>query len=630
MDPREHVEARLRALAARPDEPDEDDASPLPGVEVPEADLEDASWSVLEAQAERRDATPLARRALVRFAKDFHLSADVLEKLALRWLARGGPLAHVRRGGASAPGWFTVDQARELILASREDASSRALSRGVWRALVQHGWAPDAARLAAWGWSPESGTLPNGQWIPPELLGREEERRPSVSASLSLELERELLALLAHSQLRALRRLRQATGCSLEEAQLLLGVLAERRRTGADARSDARVAIDDAIRGLMLDRPFHWALLDAAHVVEDETVPTMAVGVTTRGEIALFYAPDFVLRIEEGERKGVLLHEVHHVLFDHLHPPPDAATNTTAWTLACEVTANEYVPYPLPEPITIDELDLPPGESTKVRFAKLARRKKLGAEWGARMRAVESDRILRPLDPNPTAHDDVALGPRNPRPALEAAAARAGSGLDEDTRRLLSVPGLAAFEDILPVGESTLAWNELLRVLVRGLLVRTSTRTYPSRRFPHLLGVTPGKRARRERPVVMAVIDTSASMSSGELANVSAELGRLVREHVRVVCLQCDEEIRKREWLGADATVTRVHGRGGTDLRPPFADAEIRRARPDLVVYFTDGHGPAPEHAPVGVDVLWVLTGASARVPARFGRVARMRARSRH
>jgi predicted metal-dependent peptidase len=624
MTGRERLEAELRAVAEMPER---GDASPLPGLEVPHAEVLDAAWTVLEAQAERRDPTPIARRAIARFAKDLALGVDVLEKLAARWILRDGPLEHVRaaEGGAGAPGWFSVDQARELIVASREEHSSRAFTRGVWRVLVRHGWAPDKARLAAWGWSPESGTLPNGQWIPPELLGSDD---AASASALPQDLVHELMGLLAHSQLRALRRLRQATGCSLEDAQLLLVALVERRRTGADARSEARVLLDDAICALMLDRPFHWALLDAAHVVEDDTVPTMAVGVTTLGEIAIFYQPDFVRRLTEEQRKGVLLHEVHHVLFDHLHPPPDASTGATAWTLACEVTANEYVPYALPEPITIEELDLPPGESTKERFARLARRKKLASEWGPRMRAAEKDRVVRPLDPNPRSHDDFALGPRNARAALEAAAARAGTGIDRETREMLAAPGLVAFEDLLPVGEATLAWNELLRVLVRGLLVRTSTRTYPSRRLPDKLGVAPGRRARRERPVVMAVIDTSASMSSGELAQVSAELGRLAREHVRVACLQCDDEIRKREWLGADATIVRVHGRGGTDLRPPFAEAELRRARPDLVVYFTDGHGPAPDHAPLGISVLWVLTGASARVPTRFGRAVRMRPRS--
>jgi len=591
--------------------------------EIPQAELRDAAWAVLEALAERRDPKPVARRALARLAKDRDLSDADAEALASLWLEHDGPLACVREEGVSSRGWFTAEQTRELVAAAREDGANRALAKSVWRYLVRHGWSPTDARLAAWGWSPESGTLPNGQWIPPEVLASSATRAPNQV--LSNELVDQVMGLLAHSQVRALARVREATGASLEEAQALLEALAERKRTGADDASAARAAVDEAIRGLMLDRPFHWALLDAAHVVEDASVATMAVGITVAGNIALFYAPSFVLGLGLEQRKGVLLHEVHHVIFDHLHPPPEA-TSATAWTLACEVTANEWVPYELPNPITLDDVGLPPGESTRDRYARLVRRKKLAPDWGPKLRGAEKDRIVRTLAARPRSHDDYAVGPRSAKNALEAAAARVRDELDPETRRMLGAAELAALE-LGAIGRSTLAWHELLRILARGLVVRTSTRTYPSRRLPSKLGIAPGRRARRTRPVVMAVVDTSASMSTGELAQVSAELARLVRAHVRVACVQCDDTIRKREWLAEGAVLTRVHGRGGTDLRPPLSPAEIRKVRPDLVVYFTDGHGPAPSAAPRGVEVLWVLTGSSPRVPARFGRVVRMRER---
>ncbi len=552
----------------------------VPFADLDEAEVLEAAWAVLEAMAERRDPKPVARRALARLVKRRGLDDASVERLAIEWLDRDGPLSLVREGGATSPGWFTAEEARELVRASREDGSSRSLAKSVWRYLVRRGWAPTDARLAAWGWSPASGALPNGQWIPAELLVGSAPRRDALPAPVD---------------------------------------------AGDIDPSAARAALDEAIGGLMLDRPFHWALLDAAHVVEDRAVTTMAVGVTIGGELALFYAPSFVIGLSTEQRKGVLLHEVHHVIFDHLQPPPDVVS-ATAWTLACEVTANEWVPYDLPRPITIDDLNLPPWESTRERYARLARRSKLAAEWSTRLRGADGDRITRPLAARPLAHDHYAVGPRGAARALEAAAARAGTALDPETRRMLGVPGLTGTEIIAP-GGATLAWDELLRLLARRLLVRTSTRAYPSRRLPDALGIAPGKRARRTRPIVMAVVDTSASMSTGELAQVSAELTRLVRAHVRVACLQCDDAIRKREWLTTGSTLTRVHGRGGTDLRPPLAYAELRKVRPDLVVYFTDGCGPAPDAAPPNVEVLWVLTGSSPRVPAQFGRVVRMRPR---
>ncbi|MDA1043715.1 MAG: VWA-like domain-containing protein [Verrucomicrobia bacterium] len=65
-----------------------------------------------------------------------------------------------------------------------------------------------------------------------------------------------------------------------------------------------------------------------------------------------------------------------------------------------------------------------------------------------------------------------------------------------------------------------------------------------------------------------------------------------------------------------------MHGRGGTDLRPPFESAFLGKHRPDWVVYFTDGHGKAPD-APPKVPVIWCLT-LSGKMPCAWGREVRL------
>jgi predicted metal-dependent peptidase len=65
-----------------------------------------------------------------------------------------------------------------------------------------------------------------------------------------------------------------------------------------------------------------------------------------------------------------------------------------------------------------------------------------------------------------------------------------------------------------------------------------------------------------------------------------------------------------------------VQGRGGTDFRPALAPEFLRPLRPDLVIYFTDGLGLAPEAAPP-FPLIWVLT-PGGTPPAPYGRVVRM------
>ena len=61
-------------------------------------------------------------------------------------------------------------------------------------------------------------------------------------------------------------------------------------------------------------------------------------------------------------------------------------------------------------------------------------------------------------------------------------------------------------------------------------------------------------------------------------------------------------------------------GGGGTSFHPVFERAEA--LMPEGLVYFTDGRGPAPEHAP-HFPVLWVLP-EGGRTPAPWGQVVAM------
>lgn len=49
------------------------------------------------------------------------------------------------------------------------------------------------------------------------------------------------------------------------------------------------------------------------------------------------------------------------------------------------------------------------------------------------------------------------------------------------------------------------------------------------------------------------------------------------------------------------------HAQGGTDFRPVFKHIQTMRPRPDLVMIFSDGDGPAPNACPPGMAVIWVI-----------------------
>lgn len=601
------------------------EGSPLPGVDLPAQATLALAWRAieLEAQQRRMDDEPSTRpliEALQGLVPGAKLTRKRASLLIVAWRI-GGSCRCLR----AAEPWpiatkqFDDEHVARLIAS----VTTPALGMQGWldalRMLIRCGYRPAKAAELLAAWCPASGLVPTGEWVPPHLLPKAS-TMPLCPGGVYLGE--------AYAQ-----RVREAceTGKHNEVTRLLIsawmpyssvkpyldGLALALRREGHGAASvahRARGVLDDAIEALLITRPLHWTLLAKAQIVEDTSIATMAVGLTRRGVLFLFYSPSFVASITQEELQGVLCHEIYHVIFGHLDPPTlESDHERTAWTLACEASANEYVPFPLPgEPITIQSLGLPPNESTYDRYHRL-----LQTSFGT---CRQMDMILGTLNEAPGHHGDLESGRSvSADSLLESAAEELQGVVDEATTKAIGRhPGKWA-ERLTPDRLGSLRWDALLRLRASALLRRYSTLKFPSRRFPELVGIVSGRRSKREKPTVLAAIDTSGSMSTSELNQVSTELFALVRMRLRVACIQCDAGIREERWLKQGEQVTRVHGRGGTDLRPPFGKDVLRKYKPDLLVYFTDGYGATPASAPPGVEVLWVLTGEKPRVPAPWG-----------
>lgn len=203
----------------------------------------------------------------------------------------------------------------------------------------------------------------------------------------------------------------------------------------------------------------------------------------------------------------------------------------------------------------------------------------------------------------------------------DAVVAVGREGIPGHLLEVLKVCGVGAGDDECELAgneRGSLPWVQLLRRYVGQVLEIRPDFRRPPRRFPHLVGIVPGKRRMGARPRIMAVIDTSGSMTPTLLDLISGELSRLAGDH-EVTVVECDYEIQKTYKFKPLLSAT---GGGGTDLCPPFERPLLRRLRPDLIIYFTDGCGPAPEHGP-RIPVIWCLTPLGEQ-PATWGRVIHM------
>src|SRR5205823_6056908 len=120
---------------------------------------------------------------------------------------------------------------------------------------------------------------------------------------------------------------------------------------------------------------------------------------------------------------------------------------------------------------------------------------------------------------------------------LEVGHKRIPPELEEALERLGVGKGAGQFRQDLELDKrGRMNWVRLLRHHIGQVLEPGSVFSRPPRRFPHLLGLFPGQRRRATRPIILAVVDTSKSMTGPLLEQINGELARMASSfHVKVV-----------------------------------------------------------------------------------------------
>src|SRR5262249_46199387 len=264
--------------------------------------------------------------------------------------------------------------------------------------------------------------------------------------------------------------------------------------------------------------PFHAKVLEKFRLEPSATLGTMGVSASADG-VRLLFSPAFVLSLPPDQLGGVLLHEVHHVVFEHPLIRREDYPDHWAFTVSLELSVNEFVKEPLPDDaITLKQFpDLPPMEPWLERYRRLCQVRK-------------KDRL--PIDQPVDDHDIWSEAQADPTAAREALddliqdAAMSAGGVPRDLADAMEkqiadrLPGDTAGDGVqIWQGDEVgvLDWKTLLRRYLGRLPEPTPDYAYPPRRFPHLIGLLPGRRRRAGRARVVAVIDTSFSVGEAEL-----------------------------------------------------------------------------------------------------------------
>ena len=349
-------------------------------------------------------------------------------------------------------------------------------------------------------------------------------------------------------------------------------------------------------------RPYLASALFALHVVEDRSVPTMAVDAHWR----CYVSPGFVARTPVEELAGVWVHEISHLLRDHHGRGERYARDHEEYGPGERLRRNIAADFEINDDIYGDGLPLPAGA---VLPSLLSLRDGLLMEEYLRTASMSgltgdlawldcgsgADGQERPWELGPDGAQGLSKQQRDAVRFRVAEGIRGRPGDAPDGWRRWADQ---AFHPPQP-------WRRLLGAAIRSAASASGAgqdHSYrrPSRRSASVPGVLLPS-LRHTPPRVCVVIDTSGSVSDAELGSALLEVAAISRavggRRDLVSVISCDAAAGVAVPLCRAEHIELVGG-GGTDLRSGFARGLRSRPRPDVIVALTDGQTPWPTAQP--------------------------------
>lgn len=330
----------------------------------------------------------------------------------------------------------------------------------------------------------------------------------------------------------------------------------------------------------------------------------------------IFFNSEWVNKITESELRGVLAHELMHVLFNHSTRCGNRDPET--WNVACDYAINLL--------LVEQGFALPAGGLMDRGFVGLP-----AEEIYSHLLNNDHHRgagFTRPIDDESdtpgvliNAAGDI-LAPDDPR-----VIGVVGNGdLDAQERYDLVATLRSEAQEKLQGNSSAwfrsecesanfgrIDWRSLLRQWLFDRIRTDWSLWPPSKKHIHRGLIFPSIGVEAPGRLIFAV-DTSGSMTNDDLALIFSEI-RSFRETFpcKLTVLQADTDVRSivdfEEMDGTELPQKiDIAGRGGTDFRPVFDWVERNATGfPSALVYATDGYGSFPK-TDSGFPVIWIRT----------------------
>lgn len=320
---------------------------------------------------------------------------------------------------------------------------------------------------------------------------------------------------------------------------------------------------------------------------------------------------DYWNKLKDPIKEGKLKEQLLHLAFQHVSMR-DKFPDKEVFDLAADIEVNQY----------INKENLAPDSKTPDSFPDLNLGKRQGVRKYYDVLYVEKQKqnpsVMGALGDSSGEHktwDEFAEGTDAEKDLIKRQIDHQLKEVYNNVKSRGLVPGeLEAYiSNLFKPQEKIFNWKAYLRRFINGSVkyYTKKTRCKLNKRFPGNPALKVKPRAR-----ILIGVDTSGSVSNGELKDFFSEIYHAWKCGVMVDIVECDSRMYppyeyKGKWDG------KVNGRGGTHFQPVIDFYNQNRKKYSTLIYFTDGECSAPTKPTQ--PMLWVISSnASTRARDQF------------
>lgn len=353
---------------------------------------------------------------------------------------------------------------------------------------------------------------------------------------------------------------------------------------------------------LLIRQPFFGSCALSLAFVESQEIETMA----TDGR-SIFYSADFVDQHTEEQIRGVIAHEVLHVVFKHTLRRGER--DKDRWNVACDYAINDILIFAREKDKNgdlVNSFELPEGGLFDQQYSDLSAEAiydrlpsdatDKAASWGMVLDMTNPDGSDMTDAERKMAEVDIEQ-----KVFIAAASAKAVGKLPAQIEQLVE-----------RMKRSQVDWRDVLRRFVGGDQPDDYSWSRPHRKAYHQYRMVMPSVDKIGTGDVVIAIDTSASVSQGELMHFLGEMNAISDELSprSITVIACDSAIQNVTTYEQGEVIENFSamGRGGTRVRPVFDYIDEHQLPVDNLVYLSDLEiRDYPNEAP-DYPVMWVGT----------------------